>query len=50
MPDLHLTPDDGVTPDARELDPFEMDWPWPVRRIEPADPSDLPAAHLPTEA
>ena len=47
MPDFRLTPDDGVAPDARELDPFEMDWPWPVRRIESAEPSDVPLVRLP---
>ena len=50
MPDFRLTPDDGVAPDARELDPFEMDWPWPVRKAEPAEPSDLTGARLPAPA
>ena len=34
--------DQPVFPDGLDLDPFEMDWPWPGVRIQQPDAPDAP--------
>ena len=38
-----------MTPESLEYDPFEMDWPWPVR-VQAAEPAPQASAPESTDA
>ena len=46
MPDFNAGSDQPVVPDGIELDPFEMDWPWPGVRAQGPDEQHPPQSPI----